>query len=710
MGYVCSTKNRNNSKSENKYENTVKNESNSIEAFPEIKGVENDTKIFNSNKVQNNNNDNITFQEQNKEKKLKNMSLSDKKKGKKGENKSLSFFEQDEIKFNDTISSKIKEKIKESKNNFNLQNEEIKDINKTKFDKEKEKLKNKAIEFIDIIQNSKKSDNSSLKIKNDDNFINYHNGMDSFLSIEGEPLKKYDYFKIDFTKCNYIFIVPQQFSEIFSSFYSNNLKNSIIFFPKDYPQALELLNDIKEEEGTKDNWIMICYCKELEKYINILNKNKNVYLIVVYCPFSEHNHDFDFFFKFSKFYDIVYSYNKLIEILFKFNNIYYFRKKQNYDIDYKINDNNNTIDLKYDTSILIDYNNDCSKKNVIIDKFRSNYAYKRNNGDIYFSFIQLYTFLKKCIDDAKFDLLYIMFENLSDKFVVQKDLLEKTLTSTNLLLDLLTLYLYFSNYPYLYGALSDFEIDKILSRFKRDMSREELYLIFASGYNCIIVFTEGLVSQINRGESILNNTLKLKILQKMLIEQILSNAQLFGKINIAELIKFYQIKNYLRDIDFCLGKFIIDIIQNNNCENYLSQFKITPNIYNKERRYIAYLNYTIQAAKQNDIENNQAKAYNLAIKFNHTIVLGDNLFHNLIKKINIPCGNIYFLNENQFSNFFLVPKKIENKYKVCKYFIIMNEKYIIKYMETIRYISNVLGLKFAVIYISKIKILKFIKK
>ena len=33
-----------------------------------------------------------------------------------------------------------------------------------------------------------------------------------------------------------------------------------------------------------------------------------------------------------------------------------------------------------------------------------------------------------------------------------------------------------------------------------------------------------------------------------------------------------------------------------------------------------------------------------------------------------------------------------------------------KYMETIRYISNVLGLKFAVIYISKIKILKFIKK
>ena len=71
MGYVCSTKNRNNSKLENKYGNTVKNESNSIETFPEIKGVENDTKIFNSNKVPKNNNDNIAFQEQNKEKKLK---------------------------------------------------------------------------------------------------------------------------------------------------------------------------------------------------------------------------------------------------------------------------------------------------------------------------------------------------------------------------------------------------------------------------------------------------------------------------------------------------------------------------------------------------------------------------------------------------------------------------------------------------------------
>ncbi len=68
--------------------------------------------------------------------------------------------------------------------------------------------------------------------------------------------------------------------------------------------------------------------------------------------------------------------------------------------------------------------------------------------------------------------------------------------------------------------------------------------------------------------------------------------------------------------------------------------------------------------------------------------------------MNIPCENIYYLNENQFSKFFLFPKKINNKYKICKYIIIMNEIYFNKYMETIKYISNVFGLKFVnIIYI-----------
>ena len=144
---------------------------------------------------------------------------------------------------------------------------------------------------------------------------------------------------------------------------------------------------------------------------------------------------------------------------------------------------------------------------------------------------------------------------------------------------------------------------------------------------------------------------------------------------------------------------IIDIIHN-ACKNYPSQFEIAPSYINKDKRVIFYKVYSIQASKINDFEDEQAKAYNQAIKYNDTIVLGNNNFHELIKKMNIPCENINYFNENQFLSFFYTPQKKENKYNICKYFIIMNEKNGNKYMETIRYISNVFGLKFAtIIYI-----------
>jgi hypothetical protein len=43
------------------------------------------------------------------------------------------------------------------------------------------------------------------------------------------------------------------------------------------------------------------------------------------------------------------------------------------------------------------------------------------------------------------------------------------------------LYLYFSNYPYIYGALSDDEIDIILSDFKPDISKIDLNINIAAG-------------------------------------------------------------------------------------------------------------------------------------------------------------------------------------------------------------------------------------
>ena len=69
--------------------------------------------------------------------------------------------------------------------------------------------------------------------------------------------------------------------------------------------------------------------------------------------------------KFQKFFGIENSYNELITTLFKLNNIFYFRKKQKYEIN---NDINNIIELKYETKFLINPDNDGSKKSVIDNK------------------------------------------------------------------------------------------------------------------------------------------------------------------------------------------------------------------------------------------------------------------------------------------------------------------------------------------------------
>ena len=271
-------------------------------------------------------------------------------------------------------------------------------------------------------------------------------------------------------------------------------------------------------------------------------------------------------------------------------------------------------------------------------------------------------------------------------------------------------YLYFSNYPYLYGALTDEEINEILSKFKPNLSQNDLYKIDILTYNLLINITDNLASKVDNGLSILNDELELKILQRLLIEAHCSNEILYKGYNISKLNEYYQVKNYIRDIDFCLGKAILDIIIN-TCNNYPLKNEIYYLYLNKEKRFYFYKSYAVQAKKQNDnkIENEQVKAINKSIKYNDTIVLGNEKYHSLIKKMNLPCENIYYLNESKFSKFFIVPKK-KKKFNKCNYFIIMNDKNGNEYIETIRYISNVFGIKIATIIYIQNKNIKINKK
>ena len=319
------------------------------------------------------------------------------------------------------------------------------------------------------------------------------------------------------------------------------MKESLIFFPKDCSQALALLNDYEIEADIKENFIIICPCIELKNNIQMLQNNKNVYNIIGYCPIFYHIHNKRFLHSFSKYYGIVDSCDELIEKIFKLNNIFYFRKKQIYEID----NNSELIETKLERNILIDLHNNCSKSHVIGEKLDKYYEYKVNNDNLYFAFIKSLTLLNKCLEDKNYNLLFNIIGNLGDLVILSDNPMENILFSSICFKNLHILYLYFSNYPYFYGKLSDEEINKILSNFNYNLDKNELKSNIISGFNSLVTIVDTLAFKVIKGLNILNENEKLKLLHKFLIEVNCSIEQSLQNKNIEKLSEFYKIKIFL---------------------------------------------------------------------------------------------------------------------------------------------------------------------
>ena len=241
------------------------------------------------------------------------------------------------------------------------------------------------------------------------------------------------------------------------------------------------------------------------------------------------------------------------------------------------------------------------------------------------------------------------------------------------------------------------------------MDKNELQSNIISGFDSLVTIVDTLAFKVNKGLNILNEKEKLKLLHKFLIEVNCSIEQSLQNTNIEKLSEFYQIKNFLRDIDFCLGHLIVNILIN-YCKNYPLKNEITYPYISKERRYNYYYMYASFLKRDYNITNNEELILNNSIKYNDTIVMGDSNFHNLIMKMKLPFKSTYYLNEKQISQFFEnLPNKLNNKYKICKYFIIINGKSGIEFLETIKYLSSVYGVRLiAIVFIpnSEVKIEK----
>ena len=124
------------------------------------------------------------------------------------------------------------------------------------------------------------------------------------------------------------------------------------------------------------------------------------------------------------------------------------------------------------------------------------------------------------------------------------------------------------------------------------MDKSELKSNIISGFNSLVTIVDTLAFKVNKGLNILNENEKLKLLHKLLIEIKCSIEQSLEGTNIEKLSEFYQVKNFFRDIDFCLGQVIINILIY-YCKDYPLKFEITHPYLNKEKRWRYYSLYAI---------------------------------------------------------------------------------------------------------------------
>ena len=139
------------------------------------------------------------------------------------------------------------------------------------------------------------------------------------------------------------------------------------------------------------------------------------------------------------------------------------------------------------------------KENIIDSKLIEFYEFKMKDDECYFAFIKSYTVIEKILEDGEYSILFNIIENLANTLTISNDKINNYLLAVFLLKNLHILYLYFSNYPYLLGALSDEEIFQILSEFKPDILESDLEIALTNGYNSLVEIVDNLAKKVDKG-------------------------------------------------------------------------------------------------------------------------------------------------------------------------------------------------------------------
>ena len=242
--------------------------------------------------------------------------------------------------------------------------------------------------------------------------------------------------------------------------------------------------------------------------------------------------------------------------------------------------------------------------------------------------------------------------------------------------------LYFHQYPFLFNVLSFQEVKTCLE--------ENLPILCITNFTLKLHFlSKQLFDKIGLRQSILEEKECLKDFQISILH-IISISLRAENID-PSFFSYYQIINFLRDIDFCLKIYLISIytVLNNNKHNFIDEL-ISAMIAN-EPRYTIYLFYLNQIRKASVLAKEEQNIINETLTIKDFIIPGDKKFHEKIKRIekNIKSTSFKYLNIEQIPNY-LEQIKREKGSKILPYFYFL----IIRYDEFVSNFENIVLLSF----------------
>ena len=267
--------------------------------------------------------------------------------------------------------------------------------------------------------------------------------------------------------------------------------------------------------------------------------------------------------------------------------------------------------------------------------------------------------------------------------------------------------LYFSKYPFLYNLCTLEEIDDL---FKNEITFD---MVIGVEMNLFTIL-EKLSKKIMENECILDEKEDLKEIQILCLYLLFISFKMANQ-DFYSFINYYQIKNFFRDIDFCLkllvyskfGMFKIGEI------NLIDEINFSLSIC--DLRYPIYLAYAgIEALNKNKFTEEEKKIINDSLTIKDFIIIGDKKFHEKIKTIekNIKSNSLGYLNIEEISNYVNGKlKKAGSQISTYFYFLIVRLDEYVANFEKFVVLSMRSGITFiAILYVENENNINFYKE